>query len=251
LQGESLYAAIDGFSYYHWLTGVVPRLVVAKSAPYSANIANWIVTSNHKRHGSFQQETVKALGLNGQIVHLEKGSRLRCDSLRCMEEPSYAEHTRLKAWSLEALQEFGSIVTSGCDNQIDLPKRIFVRRHLARRRRLINEQEVERLLVEQYGFAVVDLETKSLAEQILLFRQVEAVAGMHGAGFTNLAFARVKPRVIEIASKEWPNRCFEYLTTQVGGSFGRVVGSALGKGFGADVTVDLRELKKTLAHLLS
>jgi len=68
-----------------------------------------------------------------------------------------------------------------------LPKRIFISRARTTRRRLLNEEEVYSKLIP-YGFDYIECDKLTVIEQIQLFRQVEAVVGLHGAGLTNILF---------------------------------------------------------------
>ncbi len=69
-----------------------------------------------------------------------------------------------------------------------LPRKVFVSRRGANSRRIANESEVSAYL-ESHGFASVQLEKLSLAEQITLFRHATHVIALHGAGLTNLIHA--------------------------------------------------------------
>lgn len=75
-------------------------------------------------------------------------------------------------------------------------KKFFIKRKVAGRG-IINEKEVEDHFVNA-GFTLISLEDLSLVEQFRLFNNAEIVAGLHGAGFTNLIFASSKLKVIEL-----------------------------------------------------
>lgn len=96
-------------------------------------------------------------------------------------------------------------------------------------RALDDEAEVETLL-EQEGFTVVYAEELSFAEQIDLFSHASTVVANHGAGMTNLMFAPRGTQVIEIASRNNPNYCFENLSKVIGHTYARVF-AAPGKFF--------------------
>jgi capsular polysaccharide biosynthesis protein len=70
----------------------------------------------------------------------------------------------------------------------ELPRKVFVSRRGANSRRIANESEVSAYL-GSHGFASVQLEKLSLAEQIALFRHATHVIALHGAGLTNLIHA--------------------------------------------------------------
>jgi capsular polysaccharide biosynthesis protein len=78
-----------------------------------------------------------------------------------------------------------------------LPRRFAIDRRGPARRGLLNETEVLQALVRQ-GFVPVRLEDLSIAEQICLFRQAEAIVSPQGAGLASLGFARPGCIVIEL-----------------------------------------------------
>jgi capsular polysaccharide biosynthesis protein len=78
-----------------------------------------------------------------------------------------------------------------------LPRRFAIDRRGPGRRGLLNETEVLQALVRQ-GFVPVRLQELSLAEQICLFRQAEAIVAPQGAGLANLGFARPGCIVVEL-----------------------------------------------------
>jgi capsular polysaccharide biosynthesis protein len=78
-----------------------------------------------------------------------------------------------------------------------LPRRFAIDRRGPARRGLLNETEVLQALARQ-GFTPVRLQDLSLADQICLFRQAEAIVTTQGAGLASLGFARPGCVVIEL-----------------------------------------------------
>jgi capsular polysaccharide biosynthesis protein len=85
-------------------------------------------------------------------------------------------------------------------------RRLYITRRLAGRRHVLNEAELEPILAD-YGFEIIEAETLSFHDQVRLFSQAEAVAGPHGAGFTNLVFAPPGCRVLEMFAPT----CFRWM----------------------------------------
>jgi capsular polysaccharide biosynthesis protein len=79
-------------------------------------------------------------------------------------------------------------------------RKLYVTRRNAKVRRLTNEDEVADYLSER-GFDVVALETLPQREQIKRFAEAQFVVAQHGAGLTNLLYAR-DASVLEIMSDE-------------------------------------------------
>lgn len=93
------------------------------------------------------------------------------------------------------------------------PKRIFISRSNASKRRLLNEDEIFDFL-HSYGFEKNVLEKLSFIEQILLFKGAEVIVGPHGAGFTNLLFCQENNLIIELFPESYVNQCFWTIASQ-------------------------------------
>jgi capsular polysaccharide biosynthesis protein len=79
---------------------------------------------------------------------------------------------------------------------IECPERILLIRSDQRRRRFVNQREVEKCL-SKYGFESVAPEKLSVAEQIRYFSKAEVIVGAHGSGFINMLWAD-EPHIIEL-----------------------------------------------------
>jgi hypothetical protein len=77
-----------------------------------------------------------------------------------------------------------------------LPRRIYLDQRGTGLRPLRNENAVIEAL-EEHGFVPVRLDGLSLADQVRLFRQAEAVVSPHGSELTNLGFCRPGCLVVE------------------------------------------------------
>lgn len=99
---------------------------------------------------------------------------------------------RLRARALRAIE--------GLDFS-HLPRRFYVGRKAdqSRRRDLAGEEALVDLL-SAFGFARIAFEDYTPLEQIALMAQAEVMISAHGAGFTNMLFARPESLVIEIGT---------------------------------------------------
>lgn len=77
------------------------------------------------------------------------------------------------------------------------PRKIYVSRRSAVARRVVNEAQVATFM-QQHGFAVVELETLDVRDQMLLFRNADTIVSQHGAALTNLLYCRPETTVVEI-----------------------------------------------------
>ena len=77
------------------------------------------------------------------------------------------------------------------------PERIYVTRKKAKYRKVVNEEEVIRL-VSDYGFSVIDFDDMSFWEQVTQMRAAKSVIAVHGAGMANIVFANPQTKVLEL-----------------------------------------------------
>ena len=77
-------------------------------------------------------------------------------------------------------------------------QRIFVLRGQTQKRNLLNERELASMLIQYFGFSVVDPGKLSVKEQMRCFKNADIVVGVHGGGLTNALFANNLQVLIEI-----------------------------------------------------
>jgi len=94
----------------------------------------------------------------------------------------------------EVINSFGAIT----DKEDKPGRKIYLKRSKSRNRAIINDGEIEQI-VTAFGFEVKDTDGMGLKEQILLFREVSVLIGIHGAGLTNIIFRNGQPlQLLEI-----------------------------------------------------
>jgi capsular polysaccharide biosynthesis protein len=94
------------------------------------------------------------------------------------------------------------------------PKQFYIQR-VGKGRGVQNEREVIEFF-RGLGWGIVDPEKLTLAQQIQLYSQAEAICGVHGAGFTNLLWCRPHCRVIELFAENSLNGCYEGIAQYIG-----------------------------------
>lgn len=87
------------------------------------------------------------------------------------------------------------------DRQTNFYEKVYVTRRLASYGKIANEQELIGILQER-GFAIIDLETLSLYEQIELFRNVRFLCGAQTSGFANLIFSNPGTALLQLLWKK-------------------------------------------------
>jgi hypothetical protein len=178
-------ATVSATNYFHWMFECLPRLRFLREAniPY-----DWIYACHNQR---FQREAFAHIGLPGdKIIDTATVPFLRAEQLVLPRRINKFEPWIIP-WLRETLLPLGQRAP-----EAGLPRRIYISRRKASSRGVGNDAEVTALL-ETYGFVEVRLEEHSLAGQIALFRQAEAIVAPHGAGLTNLVFCAPGTLVVE------------------------------------------------------
>ncbi len=119
-----------------------------------------------------------------------------------------------------------------------VPVAIYVSRRRAPRRALRGEEELEAQLRTR-GFEIVFLEDLRLAEQMRLFARAEVVVSPHGAGLTNVLWARPGARLVEIYPANDFNDCYARLALSVGMEHRYVTAEAVPDGNGVIRTAEV------------
>jgi hypothetical protein len=131
-----------------------------------------------------------------------------------------------------ARDAFARLAALGSASRGERAERIFISRSRIRRRRLINEVEIETLF-ERYRFRIVHPETLPVEAQIALFSEAKMIAGLGGAAMHSTVFSRPETRILMVSSRAWFMRT-DVLINEREGQLGYVFGEPEGvaSGFG-------------------
>lgn len=190
-----------GRNYYHWITDGLTRLLHLPSFPEDTGI---LVPPGLP---AFALESLKLLGL---------GERIR-------EAP--VEHLLLEKYHFA-----GPSALTGCVNPMGvawlrksfgLPaqsprghRKIFISRRDTTRD-VTNARELERTLTSE-GWEIIEPGSLSFREQVATFRQARIIAGIHGAGMTNVLWAPEGTRVVELMPRSFRNGCYAGISLVLG-----------------------------------
>ena len=194
-------------NYYHWLIEDLPLVLRAHaSVPTTGLLAFGPgITDRHRTVASHLEVPLTEAPL---LV------RLQDQVLPGRASDSFFIHPV----DLASLRNFGLSVTSGAAPRLEnYPDRVYVSRSRSRRP-LADEVRLKGLLSDA-GFSVVHLEEMPWLEQIRHFQNAGIVAGPHGAGLSNLVFARPGTTVIELTVGSMFNRCFEWISNVAGHNY--------------------------------
>jgi len=102
-------------------------------------------------------------------------------------------------------------------------RKLYVTRRDAPARRVLNEDEVVKLL-ESLNFQAVTLTEFSFLEQATLFNQADVIVSAHGAGLSNVVFCTKESTIVEIFPPRWMAPCFMVLASITECLYKHVVG---------------------------
>lgn len=177
-------------NFGHWLLDALPHVVsLAEVAPH----AQFLLPDPL---AGFQRRTLGLVGVPSEQVRTWKGEALSCGRLLLLESDGRAGGGR----------PFTSILAMRQLVQQRAPeptrrRRIYVSRRDARRSRrwLTNEPDVEALFASR-GFEILFIPEWSLDEQVRIFGEAQIVAGVSGAGLSDIVFSAPGTHVVVIHS---------------------------------------------------
>jgi hypothetical protein len=150
------------------------------------------------------------------LKNFESEFELRYVSERFINLPNTIKFTHI-SWAKHApvftkvmANFFISIILKNTP-QIITFKKIFIGRKNTTTRKIVNNHEVINLF-KKNNFEIIFLEDYSIQEQAYLFYCAHEIAGLHGAGFTNLIFC--KPRTIVIELQNFVNVTTYYMISK-------------------------------------
>lgn len=238
-----------GVNYYHFLMDLLPRWAAYQEA-CPGPPPDYLLADTR---AGYAQQLLQMLGLDDiPTLSPTKHSAFRADRLMV---PSIGnQDTLAPPWNTEWLRR-----TLPPTGRRGLPSRLYVTRGSRRNsRRVVNEGAVLSVL-RPLGFTVIDPGELPVQEQIDAFAAAEVVVAPHGAALTNLNFAPVGVRVLELFHPRYLNPGMWAIASNVAESRYRYLvgkpddirppGAEMKAVFG-DITVDLDELRGLLDDLL-
>jgi capsular polysaccharide biosynthesis protein len=119
----------------------------------------------------------------------------------------------------EIIKEAATFLKTSVQQNYLSAKRLFIYRDILDGRGIENFNEIKPLL-DRYGFDVVNLGKLTPEEQIASMRNCELLAGVHGAGLTNMMFLPVGAKVLELRRYDDKlNNCYFSLASALGHNY--------------------------------
>ena len=218
-------------NYTHWLLDALPRLALLSEFPADTRIL--IPPRLHRN----EMEALELMGLR---------ERCRPATERHLQVENYCFSsftTMLQGYNPYGIDFLRRTFLPKQDATYSGPKKIYLQR-LGLSREPLNRMELEKCFTD-HGWTVVDVMQLSFAQQIKLFAEADAIAGMFGSGFTNCVFCRPGCEVMAIMPVEFGlDGYLEWMAQVVGFNWHPLIISA---SYDYRFTVDLQPVKQWLA----
>ena len=250
LKGRALIlAATGGESYYHWMMDVIPRIGLVKKSGFKLESFDHFVVNGITK--PFQQETLQALGIPLKKCRVFEKSK---KGYLCKEAILPSMPGPMGLPPPEIVEFLRNSFSADPEKGAEL---VFVGRGKGDRRPLVEAEKIWAGL-QKLGFARIEPEKMSVAEQARAFRSARVVVGAHGAALANLAFSRPGTHVIELFSPRYVNPCYRNLALAAGLLHGAVIGNSRDwelssslEQASAPITASWELVKKALGMLAS
>lgn len=129
-------------------------------------------------------------------------------------------------------------------------ERIYIDRNPSSKFRNIKNYKELILILNKYGFSVLDLVKLSIKDQIKLFRNTRAIIAPHGAGLTNVIYCRECSFVIEIIHKDRQKYMYEEICKVKNIDYYKIIDNTNTHKTDPDLKVDLIGLESILIEKL-
>lgn len=183
---------LPAVEFYQQLTGIIPILIVpAKLKSWQANSLQ-LMGYDRDRYLPWQAK-------NRSVENLILPS---CRHYKFQSPDTYR-------WIKKRILSNIQLRQMGCS----FASKVFISRRNAKNRRILNEERVLEAL-QPLGFQPYELETMSFQEQVKLFAEAEIVIAPHGAGLTNIVYAK-DLTVIELFGNHLAS-CYADMSTALG-----------------------------------
>jgi capsular polysaccharide biosynthesis protein len=221
-------------NYYHWTIDCLPRMAGIRRYERETDLEPTIIVPENPP--SWMIDSLKILQVEESRLHrLSEPCHVDNLVVTTAPGPTPAECEWLR-------NEMLSAVNTGTGRDKSLPDRIFISRKDATRRRIQNDNEVQRLL-QSFGFVEFELSNLEIRDQIKVFADADVIVSPHGAGLANIIYS-TSVDVIELfgeSKKSTYYRLAKFLDHEYH--------SVINSEYGNDLIVDTEKLKETLIRV--
>ena len=194
--GNTFHAVVEGSSIYtHWMLDTLPRFLILANQGIDINSFDHVIVATANK--PFHKQIIKMLGIDPEkiIERSRIGTYFKCDSFTRVTEPRNGFMTHKSIYD-----NVVNFVQRDMNKEArSMPKKIYISREKANRRKILNEKKFTRFL-SFCGYQTFYFEELDLPEVVNLVSQASCIVAPHGAGLSNLIYASPKTKIVEIFS---------------------------------------------------
>jgi hypothetical protein len=232
-------------SYFHWLADALSRLFVVRDRLDHLVL----MLPDEYEMQDFVRSSLRAFAVK-KVDFIKRDEVLECRNLllptHTAPSGNYNEEV-IRGVRGVLLAAYAEASYQGAG------KRIYITRHKAGKRRIVNEDEIG-LILGKFGFQTICAEELSFEQQVQVCSTARYLVSNHGAGLTNMLFMREGGSVLELRHHDDRiNNCFFTLTSALGLNYFYQTCAPANESEDphfADLMVDPEELEENLSLLL-
>jgi hypothetical protein len=242
VKGPAIYLREHGEGgFFHWMHSVFPRIDILRRHDFSTDYALLYKATQH-----FQKDGLRLAGrADWPVIAPAREAVQFFEELVFPSPLVQGGDFWLRSTSVGQFYE-----------TIDVPPaqtatKLYISRKGAEVRRLRNEPALLELL-SRHGFAVVEAERLTFAEQLATFRNCEFMLGVHGAGLSHAVSMKPGSHLLEILHPRRFWATYRAISARRGIGYGFVVGEDPGPevaGDAFDFDVNIEKLTEVLAKM--
>ena len=226
-------------NYFHWMTEVLPRIVVMHQANPTIPV---LIPSNYLQY-NFIRQSLERLKIAFKIFDVK--AALKVKTLFAIPVPHVGRFNE------GLLHSFRDVFSKPVSETVNPHRLLYISRDKAKRRKVTNELELSSFLMSK-GFEKVILEDYTMDEQVRLMQESKMVISCHGAGLTNIMFMQKGQTVIELKSSNNNYWCYFSLARVFGLDYNYILCEGDNENHrDANIKVDLNLLSELLEKNLN
>ena len=199
VEGEVLWIT-DYWSreYFHWIADALSRLFVMRDR------SNDLILTLPAGYEDldYVRSSLKAFAVK-RIDFIKPNEALHCRSLLMPTPAAPSGH-----YNPAIIRGVRDVLLSAYGDSSNEGERIYISRQRATKRRIVNEDEVEKTL-QQFGFQTIHAEELSFEQQVQTLSRAQYLVSNHGAGLTNMLFMKRGGSVLELRhTSDHINNCY-------------------------------------------
>lgn len=223
--------------YFHWFTDALPRLIA--TGDWQKNTP--VILPESYANKPYIMESLQML----QVATIFYDPRKRVKVKELIVSDYTAPTGNYNTTLIQVIRD--KFIK---ENRQPVNRKIYISRQKAAKRRITNEADVQAIFLK-WGYEIHFFEDYSFQKQLEIMSETKVLAGLHGAGLTNMLFMPPAGRILELRNAgDGHNNCFFSLASGVNHDYFYLTNQGSSPDtYIADLTVDISQLDKVLQQM--